>query len=177
MTSALTEAVSTSRETAPAIDVPVLRRAAMDVLARREHSFYELQQKLGKKFPDTDPALINEVLKQLGQENLQSDARFAESYVRYRKSRGFGYHHIRIDLATRRVAEELINQVLFEDDEDWRAMAVTLTANRTDPESPLLFGSKAHRRLLRFLESRGFPRSVIRQTLDDVLKDQGQSAA
>jgi SOS response regulatory protein OraA/RecX len=76
-------------EKASVNDVPVLRRAAMDCLARREHSFYELQQKLTKKFPDTDPELLHTIADKLRVEGLQSDARFAESYVRYRKSRGF----------------------------------------------------------------------------------------
>ena len=76
-------------ETTPCNDVPVLRRAAMDYLARREQSFYELTQKLNKKFPESDSDLLVEVLDILKAENLQSDDRFTESYVRYRKSRGF----------------------------------------------------------------------------------------
>ena len=36
-------------------DVPVLRRAAMDCLARREHSLHELKTKLTRKFPDLSP--------------------------------------------------------------------------------------------------------------------------
>jgi len=45
----------------------------MDFLARREHSFYELQQKLAKKFPDAPTERIDQVLETLKGENLQSD--------------------------------------------------------------------------------------------------------
>ena len=149
----------------------------MDFLARREHSFYELQQKLGNKFPDADPELVNEVLTQLRCENLQSDSRFAEAYVRYRKSRGFAFHHIRVDLASRRVSEGLISQVLFEDDADWEVMATDLVDGRLPPGSPLEFGGKVHQRLLRFLESRGYPHGVIRNVVDRRLGQQRKAVA
>ena len=70
-------------------NVPVLRRAAMDFLARREHSVYELKQKLFIKYPDSTLGDLENTLDELRQENLQSDHRFDESYVRYRKTKGF----------------------------------------------------------------------------------------
>jgi len=146
-------------------DVPVLRRAAMDVLARREHSCFELRQKLLQKFPDTDPQLIDLVLKQLQAEGLQSDARFVESYVRYRKSRGFGYLHINSELSERRVSGGLIEQHLFVDDEDWLTIAEDLVARKLSPDQHLQFASKEHRRVMRFLESRGFSSGLIRRVL------------
>ena len=105
--------ISKVSETASCNDVPVLRRAAMDYLARREHSFYELTQKLNKKSPESDSDLLVEVLDTLKADNLQSDERFTESYVRYRKSRGFAYQHIRADLAGRRVSETIIGKYLI----------------------------------------------------------------
>ena len=177
MTSALTEAASSSREAAPAIDVPVLRRAAMDFLARREHSFFELKQKLKNKFPEVDRELLLQVLAQLREENLQSDQRFTESWVRYRKSRGFAYHHIRVDLASRRVDESLINQYLFEDDSDWELMATNLVHNRVPPGENLEYESREHRRLLRFLESRGFPHVVIRKAVSRCLGNKSNRSA
>ena len=45
-----------------------IRRAAMDLLARREHSFKELTQKLSSRFPDED---IQSPLERLRDENLQ----------------------------------------------------------------------------------------------------------
>jgi regulatory protein len=138
------------------VDVPVLRRAAMDFLARREHSFFELAEKLSMRFPDEELMRIESVLEDLAAENLQSDARFVEAWSRYRKSRGFGYHHIRQDLLQRRVSGELIDQHLFTDDECWQQMASMLVRRRTLNSSKFEFGSAQHRRLVRFLESRGF---------------------
>jgi regulatory protein len=138
----------------------------MDYLARREHSFFELAQKLGKKFPDTDSELLTEVLNVLRAENLQSDERFTESYVRYRKSRGFAYLHIRGDLSARRVSEELISKHLLIDDEHWQITADELVVKKLRNQETLVFGSRLHRKLTRFLESRGFSPQESRKALD-----------
>jgi regulatory protein len=143
-----------------------LRRSAMDSLARREHSYVELQRKLRLKYPDAPHDEIDLQLGRLRDQGLQSDARFVESYVRYRKSRGFAYLHIRSDLLGRGVSESLIERNLFEDDDDWLPMAEALVEKKLLGESDLSFGSKPHLKLLRFLESRGFPPRVTRRALD-----------
>ena len=154
------------------IDVPVLRRAAMDFLARREHSRYELLQKLLRKYPDVDAEKIDDVIRVLQDENLQSDERFAESYVRYRKSRGFGLLHIQSDLQGRRVSESTIASYLYPDDEDWLLIAEELTVRRFG-ECRIRFGSKEHQRHLRFLQSRGFSAREIRSVMDKRLDFSG----
>ena len=65
-----------------------VRRAAMDILARREHCCAELKRKLQAKSFSGDT--IDTVLRQLQDEGLLSDSRFAESYVRFRAMKGFG---------------------------------------------------------------------------------------
>ena len=114
----------------------------MDYLARREHSSYELTQKLSKKFPDTDQELICEVLAQLQKDNLQSDERFAEAYVRYRKTRGFAYNHIKADLGARRVDESTIDQHLYPDDSDWLTMLKAVLDKKLGVCGFVEFGSK-----------------------------------
>jgi len=108
----LSESATQPEESLPS-DVPVLRRAAMDCLARREHSYYELTQKLLLKFPDASGELIDEVLSQLRDEGLQSDERFTEAYVRHRKSKSVGYLHIKADLVQRKVPLPIINTLLY----------------------------------------------------------------
>ena len=157
---------SKASETASCNDASVLRRAAMDYLARREHSFYELTQKLNKKFPESDSDLLVEVLDTLKADNLQSDERFTESYVRYRKSRGFAYQHIRADLAGRRVSETIIGKYLIKTDEHWQISADQLVAKKLRSQEPLSFGSKVHRKLSRFLVSRGFSPAEIRKAVE-----------
>jgi regulatory protein len=144
----------------------------MDFLARREHSFHELQHKLHQKFSDTPSELLDEVLRCLQKEGLQSDERFTESWVRYRQGRGFGYHHIRSDLCARGLSNTIIDRYLFDDDEAWLNSAIDLVAKklRSLNTETIEFGSKPHRKLMKFLESRGFGHREIRQTLEEVVK-------
>lgn len=110
--------------------------------------------------------LINEQLSRLRDEGLQSDARFTESFVRYRKTRGFAYQHIKADLLGRGVRGDLIEESLLIDDPDWADMAEALVTKRLLGVSDRQFGGKTHRKLVRFLESRGYPRAIIRAVLD-----------
>lgn len=140
----------------------------MDCLARREHSFFELKQKLQARLPDRNADEIQSELERLREENLQSDKRFVESFVRYRKSRGFGYLHIRNDLRHRFVADGLIDEVLFEDDTDWQLMAEALIQQRMTGDQ-LTRDSREHRRLARFLQARGFSPELVLRVLQSYL--------
>ena len=82
---------------------------ALDILSRREHSVLELKQKLQKKF-DTE-YVIEETISRLKKNNLLDDCRFSESYVVYRKRKGFGPIKISNELKLKGVAENLIFEV------------------------------------------------------------------
>ncbi len=75
-----------------------VRLAAMNLLARREHSRREMQRKLGRRFP---PELLDTALNRLQEERLLCDSRFAECFLRQRAGRGFGPQRIRHELRER----------------------------------------------------------------------------
>jgi len=83
---------------------------ALDILSRREHSVLELNQKLQKKF-DTEYD-IQETISRLKKNNLLNDYRFSESYVVFRKRKGFGPIKISNELKSKGVAEVIIFEVL-----------------------------------------------------------------
>ncbi len=136
----------------------------MDFLARREHSFYELKQKLLKKFPDAEHGAVDSVIARLREQNLQSDERFVEAYVRYRRNKGFGNLHIKSDLGSRRVSEALIDSYLIEDD-SCDEMVQLLILKKLAGVKTLEYGSKPHRKLVNFLHSRGFTHEQVRKGL------------
>lgn len=142
-----------------------VRRVAMDCLARREHSFFELKQKLQEKLPHHGIGEIDAELARLRQENLQSDRRFAEAFVRNRQSRGYGYLRIRDELRNRFVAEELIDELLERDPDHWLSQIEGLLLRRLGPHGRLPFGSKEHQRVARFLMARGFPSDLVHRAL------------
>lgn len=124
----------------------------MDLLARREHSYRELIQKLSLRFADAD--LIRKEVDRLRDERLQSDSRFAETYLYSRSQRLFGPQRIKAELRERGVADEVVAKVFAEADIDWPANQLKLLRTKFGEDAPADFSEKAKR--LRFLQYRGF---------------------
>jgi regulatory protein len=128
------------------------RRKAMDLLARREHARIELERKLVAAGFDADTA--TDVLQQLANEGLQSDRRFVESFVQSRINQGKGPLRIHADLGQRGIPAALVDDVLEDIDEDWRALAKDVRVKKFGRPRPAEFSEKA--RQMRFLQYRGF---------------------
>lgn len=151
----------------PAIAV---RRAAMNLLARREHSLHELLQKLSEKFPDFDKNnVLLPALQDLRDDNLQSDARFAEAYVRYRSTRGFGPQKIAAELYARKLDDDLLHKVLYEDGPDWLAVCSDVLAKKFRIKSNADDVERMYWQ--RFLQQRGFDQDDIRKAIKSVLTE------
>ena len=136
------------------------RRRAMDLLARREHSRVELEQKLKAK--GFAPDAIPEVLDALESEGLLSSERFAESFVASRYARGQGPVRIRRELAERGVPEP--GRWLDDGRFDWDELASETRRRRFGDALPADFREKAKQ--ARFLEYRGFSQAQIRRALE-----------
>jgi len=140
------------------------RDIAIGLLARREYSRAELAQRLKKKaFEDT---AINECLDVLAEQDLQSDARFAASFIRSRILRGQGVIRIKGELRQRGVDQETLNTAFDEVEEreqvDWFELAREALARRFDSPGDT---PKERARRERFLASRGFDFEQIRYAL------------
>ncbi len=108
----------------------------MGLLARREHTAAELQQKLQRK--GVSESLAASVIGRLRDEGLQSDERFAEQFVRQRMARGQGPVKIRYELSQRGVGDSLIEQYLINDDDLWLERAIDVLERRQRPTSGLV---------------------------------------
>lgn len=150
-----------------------VRAAALAALARREHGFRELQDKLCERFPDLDPqGLILPVLEELRDAGLQSDSRFLENFVRYRSQRGCGPLKVAAELRPRGLDAGSIEAALRDGQVDWfaecrRALHKKLAASRL--AGPL--EGAARQRVQRFLLQRGFTHEQVGEALKS-LKDQ-----
>lgn len=143
---------------------PSVRLVAMNLLARREHSFHELLDKLSDRFPDLDPARdLRPALERLRDEGLQSDERFAAAWVRYRSSRGIGPLKIRAELKPRRLAPEIVEEALHQEGIDWEALCEQVFLGKFRPSRRADLREKA--RWQRFLQQRGFTGAEIRAVL------------
>lgn len=146
-------------------DAVSVRRAAMDLLARREHSRHELLSKLSKRFA---PELLATELERLQDEGLQSDARFTESFIRGRALRGYGPQRIALELRQRGIAAELAETTMAEAEVDWLAQLRTLVDRRFGAGPAADARERARR--WRFLQQRGFGSDWIR-ALDSAIDD------
>lgn len=140
-----------------------VRRAAMDLLARREHSLRELFEKLARRFDDE--FLVHQELERLSAESLQSDARFAESYLHSRAQRLYGPLRIRMELRERGIDEAAIAAAMGAAGIDWRANLERLVRERFGRRPAVDFNERAKR--MRFLHNRGFDPDQIRAAVSD----------
>jgi regulatory protein len=141
-----------------------VRRAAMNLLARREQSFFELIQKLTLKYPDFDKQeTILPALEKLREENLQSDARFVESYVHYRSSRGMGPLKIEMELNQKGISNSQIRAELYKEEMDWITLCQE-ALERKFSDAPVN-DLKDKEKRYRFLSQRGFNSEQIRAVL------------
>lgn len=100
------------------LDNPLaVRRAAMDLLARREHGRVELMRKLRKRGAPEE--LIEAALQRLAEEGLLSEARYLESFVAYKARAGYGPQRIREELGQCGLARGDIDQALRDSGIDW----------------------------------------------------------
>ena len=133
-----------------------MRAWAYRLLGRREYSVAELGQRLRLKWPDAESGRegdpVAELLDALVAENLLSDERFTESFVRSHIQRQHGPLKIRAALRAKGVADALIAHELERHAEAWADLAGQWL-ERKHP-GPLDYASrgKFYRRLL----NRGF---------------------
>jgi len=139
--------------------VSELYSRAVRLLARREHTRAELTRKLA---PHGSEEEIETVLNELARTGLQSDARFAESYLRSQAGR-LGGARLRQTLRQKGVCTELV-QTQVEDlpDELVRARAVWQKKFATVPADMKEWAKQA-----RFLQGRGFSSEIIRKLLKE----------
>ncbi len=132
------------------------REGAVRLLARREHSRLELRRKLaGRGHP---PSAVEAALAALAEDGLQSDERFAASYVYTALERGHGEHKIRAALRERGIEPSLAGRVLDLDAEAWQQRAQAAVYKRfgdAPPRTPAEWAKRA-----RFLAGRGFGAAV-----------------
>ena len=136
-----------------------IRKTAMDLLARREHSEHELRQKLKARGHDADA--IDDVLQGLKRDHLLSDARFAEAYVNHRFNAGVGPLKIRYELRQKGIADAFADEFLEPMSDRWDQLMRQQRIRKYGETIPTDYATRMKQ--ARFLQNRGFsPESVMR---------------
>ncbi|MCW8156874.1 recombination regulator RecX [Stutzerimonas stutzeri] len=143
------------------LDNPVaVRRAAMDLLARREHGRVELARKLRQR--GAPPDLIEQALDRLCEQGLLSESRYLESFVRSRANAGYGPLRIREELAQRGLPRADIEQALRDSGFDWNEQLRELWQRKF---GQLPADAKERAKQGRFLSYRGYSLELISRLL------------
>ena len=147
------------------------RSAALQCLARREHSVYELATKLTRKYKS---AVVGPIVEELTENGELSDKRFAETLVRSRFDRGFGPIYISKELRSKGIEAQLAKECIGTFDGEWLARAREVLEKKrgqhNDTFDEEVDGRKnddeakakaVNEKLARFLFGRGYPSEIV----------------
>jgi regulatory protein len=127
-----------------------MRAFAYRLLGRREYSIFELGQRIGQKWPDATD--VDVLIDALVAENLLSDERYVESFVRFRLQRFQGPLKIKADLRSKGIADFLISRELETRSHEWSDLA----AQWLERQHPGVIDFDAKKKYYRRLTGRGF---------------------
>jgi regulatory protein len=133
------------------------RKKAMDYLARREYGHDELVRKL--ESAGFEGSIAADAVQRLTDEGLQSDDRYAGSFVQSRINQGKGPVRIRQELKERGLRSSAVDVALHEAEQDWFELARQVRVRKFGENLPAEFAEKA--RQMRFLQYRGFDSEQI----------------
>ncbi|MGY8872609.1 MAG: regulatory protein RecX [Pseudomonadales bacterium] len=139
-----------------------IRCAVIALLARREYSRAEIEQKYRNKY---DEELLASVLDKCQESGYQSDQRFAEMLVRSKTGQGYGLLRILQDGKRKGLSESLLKDCIQEQQPDWFELAVSL-CQRKFKEKTDKQDRKLYEKRVRFLLSRGFSYEQAKYALE-----------
>ena len=133
------------------LDEPkAIRLKIMDFLSRREHSSREILNKMSNRVESKE--MLLDSIKELVDDGLLSDERFAESYFQSRKNKGYGPLRIRNELKQRGIGDQLFFSLSNE--VNWSKYALEALRKKINGDLPTEI--KGVLKLKRFLNYRGF---------------------
>jgi regulatory protein len=140
----------------------IVRRAAFQMLARRDYTQNELMQKLQAKGHRLDN--IEAIIANLMQTGVINEPRYAENFIYSRRCKGHGPERIARELQTRGIAEETIAEHLQITDNTWCANAQEVWQKHFKGKWPTDFKERAKQ--MRFLQYRGFTHEQINSVFE-----------
>ena len=138
-----------------------MRAFAYRLLGRREYSIFELDQRIRQKWPEA--TAVEELVEALVEENLVSDERYAEAFVRFRIQRHQGPLKIKAALRTKGISDELISHELAAHSEEWTDLA----ARWLERQNPGSIDFEKKKKYYRRIVSRGFTHDQAMDALNN----------
>lgn len=134
---------------------------AIKLLARQDCSILRLRMLLERKFVDIPQSVIDRLIEK----RYLDDQRFAETYIRGRKS--WGRLRLEYELIRQGVGKKIVEQVIAA--EKWPSLVEALDAKIEDLNVKLPFSRRDASRLSRSLARLGYEEEAIREELEKLL--------
>jgi regulatory protein len=144
-----------------------LRAKAIDLLARRDHSEKELEDKLRSRGGEEDD--VAEVLRSLRDIGLLDDRRFARAFLSFRSGNAWGPRRYRQELISRGISREIVDEI-FQEVED-EAAGVPDDKLRLLVERELLRGREPQK-VMASLVRRGFGYAEVQDVFRRLRSDE-----
>lgn len=142
-----------------------LKARAFRLLAVRDRSVGELEERLKRDFGHDE---VEEVIAYLKETGYLNDLRFAQNHVSSRnRFRPRGNFLLRVELKKKFISDAIIDEVLNSEEKE-HELAHTLGKQRLQAMQRIEH-TKRVRRLGSLLERRGFPGTVRRRVLSELL--------
>ena len=148
---------------------PEAMNAAVRILTHRDHSAYELKQKLQQR--GFASQVINAVILECQRFNYINDTRTARVYISQLKRKRFGIRHIRMALKKKRLYGAAIEDILTE---SYATIEERRNADKLLEKKMKTFNreedlKKRRDKIYRFLYSRGFSKDIIADLIRDTV--------
>jgi regulatory protein len=143
---------------------------AVRILANRDHSKFELKQKLQQR--GFESKVIDAVMVACERFNYINDRRTAHLYISQLKRKCFGKRYIRMALKKKRLSGKAIENMLLENypEADEHENAGKLLEKKMEAFEREADLKKRREKIYRFLYSRGFSTAVISDLMRDLNK-------
>lgn len=143
------------------LSVAELKKIAIDLLSRRDHSCHELKQKLQQKGGAAGD--VANLIEWCTDENYQSDSRYCAMLVRSKVNKGYGPAVVSQAAREQGIDRELLTQTIDELEIDWFALASAQYQKKFADKPITDFQDKQKR--MGFLQRRGFNSAQIQYAL------------
>ncbi len=143
---------------------------AVRILTHRDHSTYEMKQKLRRR--GFASKVIDAVIVTCARCGYLDDERTAQVYILQLKRKCFGKRYIRLALKRKRLVGETIERILLENypaDDEYKYAGRLLAKKMKRFERETDFHKKSDK-IYRFLYARGFNTAVISDLIQNLVK-------
>lgn len=140
---------------------------ALSLLAKREYSALELENKLQKKGFDSDIIALS--LGKLKELNLQNDERYVEMICHARIRQGYGPLRIKQELSSKSIAGYIVDDILRLEQNNWVEYAYSVWRKKYKQQEQ--YSTQDIQKQKSFLYSRGYTIDTITQVFKEKLSD------